>query len=242
MTFARHSRIQYPLGDSGRLRQNDDVNDLRIPPAPDLPVISDAERNASLERMLAGWNGSDPIWVFAYGSLIWNPDLEYDAKHCAIVHGFHRRLCMWSRVYRGTPSHPGLVLALDRGGSCQGVAYRLPADVVRPELTKLWKRELVTGAYEPRWLGTRACGPCASESPAAGPRASKALGFVVRRNTDGYAGRLDHPTLLTTLRSARGTNGSSADYLFATVEGLAAHGLEDHALATLADEVAAGLF
>jgi len=227
------------------LRQNVDVNDLSIPPAaPDLPFISEAERNTSLERMLAGWNGTDPVWVFAYGSLIWNPDLDYDAKHCAMVHGYHRRLCMWSRVYRGTPSQPGLVLALDRGGSCQGVAYRLPARVARAELTKLWKRELVTGAYDPRWLATRPCGPCSGETEAehrdVAPTA--ALGFVVRRNTQGYAGRLDHPTLLATLRSARGTNGSSAEYLFATVAGLAAHGLEDHALANLADEVAAGLF
>ena len=205
----------------------------------DLPLVSEEERGDSLDRMLADWDGQQPVWVFAYGSLIWNPDIEYDDKHCAMVHGWHRSLCMWSRVYRGTPEHPGLVLALDRGGSCQGVAYRIRGAAVRRELTKLWRRELITGAYTPRWLKLRPCGPCAQSNV---PHEHlTALGFVIDRNTAGYAGKLDSATLLKTVCSARGLNGSSAEYLFATVESLAAHGLEDHRLARIADQVASNL-
>lgn len=202
-------------------------------------AYSDADRGMSLERMLCGWNGSDPVWVFAYGSLIWNPEIDYDAKHCGRVHGFHRSLCMWSHVYRGTPEAPGLVLALDRGGSCQGVAYRVPGARVRDELTKLWQREMVTGAYEPRWLRVRPCGPCARSST---PHHDlDALGFVIRRGGHAYAGDLDEATLMDTLRRARGLKGTSAEYLFATVESLAAHGLADHRLSRLADRLAASM-
>jgi len=208
---------------------------LDTPPAShaDLAFVSEQERCRSLERMLARWSGKEPVWVFAYGSLIWNPDFDYGDKHCGVVHGYHRSLCMWSRVYRGTPEKPGLVLALDRGGSCQGVAYRIDPHNVYSELTKLWKRELVTGAYEPRWMRVRPSGPCARSSRP--HQEFEALAFVIRRDTDGYAGKLDLETLLTTLQQARGLNGSSAEYLFATVESLTAHGLEDHRLARLAD-------
>jgi len=223
------------LGRPPRLGQNSSVIyiDAPLPTHSELAFVSEEDRCQSLERMLERWNGRDAIWVFAYGSLIWNPDLDYDAKHCGIVHGYHRSLCMWSKVYRGTPEKPGLVLALDRGGCCQGVAYRLPATNVRRELTKLWKRELVTGAYEPRWLRVRPSGPCARSST---PHEDlDALGFVIRRDGQGYAGKLDEATLFDTLCHARGLNGSSAEYLFATVESLAAHGLEDQRLASLAD-------
>lgn len=222
----------------------------QIPPPPQR--VSEAGRAASLKTTLANWNGHDPVWVFAYGSLIWNPELEFDQRQCGVVHGYHRSLCMWSRVYRGTPQAPGLVLALDRGGSCQGVAYRIPASAVAEELTRLWKREMVTGAYEPRWLRVRPCGasldvsPGSSNSSSAGgaPQGAHvaALGFVMNRGNDGYAGKLDRDMVIQTVCSARGERGSSAEYLFATVEALAAHGLEDTQLAALADAVAARLY
>jgi len=220
-----------------------------IPTHPPPPQrVSEAGRAASLNATLANWNGHDPVWVFAYGSLIWNPELEFDQRQCGVVHGYHRSLCMWSRLYRGTPQAPGLVLALDRGGSCQGVAYRIPAASVAEELTRLWKREMVTGAYEPRWLRVRPCGAAMGASlgaSAAGIPHSEhvtALGFVMNRVNGGYAGKLDRDTVIRTVCSARGERGSSAEYLFATVEALAAHGLEDTQLAALADEVAARLY
>ena len=98
---------------------------------------------------------------------------------------------------------------------------------------------MVTGAYAPRWLRVRPCGPCARSSIA--HHDLDALGFVIRRDGEGYAGQLDEQTLFDTLCTARGLNGSSAEYLFATVESLGAHGLEDQRLARLADALTARL-
>jgi cation transport protein ChaC len=196
-------------------------------------VMTDEERESSLEEILRGWDGETPLWVFAYGSLIWNPQFEFDAKRCVVVHGYHRSLCLWSKVWRGTPQQPGLVLALDRGGSCQGVAYRIPAQRVREELATLWKRELVTGAYSPRWLNVRGCGPCSAH----GHELVTAIGFVIRREDPGYAGELDPAHLMEILRTARGVNGSSAEYLRSTVRGLVEHGIGDRHLTALVDRL-----
>ena len=95
----------------------------------DFPGRVTAEQQAaSLHQALAGWSGRSPMWLFGYGSLIWNPEVTYDRRITARVHGYHRRLCLWSRVNRGTLDCPGLVAGLDRGGSCAGIAYRLPAE------------------------------------------------------------------------------------------------------------------
>ncbi len=198
-----------------------------------LKVMSDEEREHSLNQMLEGWNGKTPIWVFAYGSLVWNPEFEFDAKRCVVVHGYHRSLCMWSKVWRGTPEKPGLVLALDKGGSCQGLAYRISPAKVRRELGHLWRREQVTGAYSPRWLNARGCGSCSEH----GHELIRAIAFVARRDDPGYAGALDNEHLLQILRTASGANGSSADYLRATVHGLAQNGLADPHLERLVEQL-----
>ena len=104
-------------------------------------TLSDAERDASLQNMLVGWNRTDPVWVFGYGSLIWHPEFSFDSQSCGVVYGFHRSLCLWSRLYRGTPEQPGLVLGLEPGGSCRGLAFRHPS------------RDCRAGADAP--LGTR---------------------------------------------------------------------------------------
>ena len=121
-------------------------------------ALTDEQLSASLTKTLhakpkgAGW------WVFAYGSLLWNPLFPFLESRRASVHGLHRRFCLWSLASRGKPDAPGLVLALDRGGSCRGVVYRLPAPCAIDELHLLWRREMVTGAYEPRWLNVEAEG------------------------------------------------------------------------------------
>ncbi len=110
-------------------------------------ALSDEALAASLEETLrkrppgAGW------WVFAYGSLLWNPLFPFADAKPGMVCGLHRRFCLWSLGSRGTVAAPGLVLGLDRGGSCRGVAYRLPANCARAELALLWRREMVVGSY-----------------------------------------------------------------------------------------------
>jgi glutathione-specific gamma-glutamylcyclotransferase len=193
-------------------------------------TLTIAERDASLSGMLADWNGRDPIWVFAYGSLIWHPEFSFDLQSCGVVYGFHRSLCLWSRVYRGTPEVPGLVLGLEPGGSCRGLALRIPAEIAREELTRLWTREMMTGSYIPRWLDVRTPGSNA-------PKRIRGIGFVMDRSAAHYAGELDRDTLVNTLCTARGQRGSSAEYLLATVECLEQHGISDRHLEGLAADV-----
>ena len=186
---------------------------------PDLPSrLGREEMAASLHRALERWNGTSPVWVFGYGSLIWKPELAFDRRLTARVHGYHRRLCLWSRVNRGTPDCPGLVAGLDRGGSCTGVAYRVPAHEVRRQFERLWEREMFMGSYAPRWLRCRADD---------GADVS-ALAFVVRRDVANYAGKLSEAEILDVFRrGSSGRFGTSLEYLVNTVRSLREHGLRD---------------
>lgn len=176
------------------------------------------ELAASLAQVLAHWDGVSAAWVFAYGSLIWKPELKFDRRVTARIHGYHRRLCLWSRVNRGTPDCPGLVAGLDRGGSCAGVVYRVPANHVRPQFEQLWDREMFMGSYAPRWLNC---------SLVDGTRET-ALAFVVRNDAPNYAGRLAEAQILDVFRRGScGRFGSSLEYLVNTVRSLHEHGLRD---------------
>jgi glutathione-specific gamma-glutamylcyclotransferase len=120
-------------------------------------VWTEGELHASLRGTLAGHHGQD-VWLFAYGSLIWNPAFVYVEKCIARVHGFHRRFCLRTKIGRGSPSHPGYVLGLDRGGSCRGVVFRIAEQNVASELEVVWRREMVTGAYVPTWVRAHLAG------------------------------------------------------------------------------------
>ena len=181
----------------------------------------------SLEEMLEKHAGpGKPIWIFGYGSLMWNPEFEYDTRHVATVYGYHRRFCLWSRINRGTPENPGLVLTLEQGGSCRGLAYRLAADTARETLSRLWRREMSLGSYRPRWLECRT-----------GADRFEALAFVVNRKCTGYAGKLPIETMVKAIATARGKYGSSADYLFRTEFILAEHGIRDENVIQLVHRV-----
>ena len=191
--------------------------------------VSAEQQAASLASALGVWNGESPVWLFGYGSLIWNPEVTYDRRITARVHGYHRRLCLWSRVNRGTLECPGLVAGLDRGGSCAGVAYRLPAATAREELERLWDREMFMGSYAPRWL------ECRLSSQAEEGALVSALGFVVRRDAPNYAGKLSEDEILAVFeRGSCGRFGTSLDYLIKTVTSLREHGLSDPHLERLA--------
>ncbi|MGH8851314.1 MAG: gamma-glutamylcyclotransferase [Casimicrobiaceae bacterium] len=190
-------------------------------------ALSDDALAASLQATLgrrpprAGW------WVFAYGSLLWNPLFPFAEARPATLRGKHRRFCLWSLASRGTVKAPGLVLGLDQGGSCQGVVYRLPAECAHAELALLWRREMVVGAYHPRWLRVRA-----------GAHTLTALAFVVDRRHAQYAGKLPLARQADVLDSAAGAFGSSADYLERARVSLITHGIVDPYLEELALRVA----
>ena len=166
---------------------------------------------------------SDDFWVFAYGSLIWQPGFEYAESCAATLYGWHRAMCILSTHYRGSPETPGLVLGLDRGGSCHGLAYRVAAEQAEQVQTYLYDREMVGGVYLPKFLRLRLRDE------------RKVLGyvFVAKRDHAQYAGPLSPGEAVRLIRQGTGRTGSSRDYLASTVAHLAALGLNDAALERL---------
>lgn len=191
-------------------------------------LLSEAQMEASLRATL-GRRPGGALWLFAYGSLLWNPTVRHVETRLATAYGYHRRFCLWSRINRGTPREPGLVLGLDAGGSCAGLLMRLADAEAEGELRLLWRREMMTGAYRPCWVRTRA---------ADGPVA--ALGFVIRRDGPAYAGRLSDAAIVERLLGgARGLYGDSREYLERTAAALAGLGIHDRHVARLAALVSA---
>ncbi|MEP7206544.1 MAG: gamma-glutamylcyclotransferase [Casimicrobiaceae bacterium] len=192
-------------------------------------ALTDEQLSTSLSATLAKKPKGAGWWVFAYGSLLWNPVFPVAEMRTAVLRGRHRRFCLWSLGSRGTPEAPGLVLGLDQGGTCRGVALRLPAPLALDELHLLWRREMVVGSYHPKWV---------TVSDATGHR-FPALAFVVDRKHPQYAGKLDVERQVEVLATACGAFGSSGDYLERTRIALIAHALNDPYLDRLATLVAA---
>jgi cation transport protein ChaC len=183
--------------------------------------LTAGQMQASLEATLAAGSPAarrEGVWVFAYGSLIWKPEFDFDRRVPARVWGYHRKLCLRSMVYRGTPECPGLVAGLDRGGSCAGIAYRLPRAGLTVQLERLWQREMFMGSYLPRWFDALRLD---------GGGRVPALAFVMRRTAPHYCGGLSEAELIDILHRARGRYGTSMEYLQRTVAALRAEGLRD---------------
>ena len=207
------------------------LESIIIRDAPCQRVLTAEERDASLRAALAERPSGD-VWLFAYGSLIWNPTIHTVARRIARIDGWHRAFCLSSKAGRGTIDKPGLVLGLDEGGSCDGVALRLDEKDVWTELSLLWRREMVTGAYVPRWLDLHGQdGECFGQ----------ALAFTMDKAHVNYAGDLVIDAVVKCLATAVGSLGTSAEYLFRTRDGLRACGIPDAELERLAECVEAEL-
>ena len=197
--------------------------------APGVRLLTAAEREASLKATLAA-RPAGAVWLFAYGSLIWNPTIHTAERRTARIMGWHRAFCLSTMAGRGSAERPGLMLALDSGGSCSGVAFRIEEASVVAELSLLWKREMLSGAYVPRWIDVH------DED---GARFASAIAFTINRANANYAGKLDREAVVERLATAAGALGTAADYLFRTRDGLRAHGIPDAELEALAESVAA---
>ena len=162
---------------------------------------------------------AQPVWIFAYGSLMWSPEMRFEEALPARIHGYHRAFCLYSPEYRGTREKPGLVLGLDRGGSCRGIAYRLPAASLAEELDRLWAREMTGFVYRLTPLGI---------ATARGP--VRGYAFTVRRDSRDYAGRLAAEAAARVIAVSRGDRGTGRDYLRNTVRHLEELGIRDGAL------------
>jgi glutathione-specific gamma-glutamylcyclotransferase len=170
----------------------------------------------------------EDFWVFGYGSLMWHPGFPHLEVRPGRLHGYHRHFCVYSHVYRGTPKRPGLVLGLDRGGSCAGLAYRVPAAEATETINYLYDREMVTAVYLPRWVRI---------ATAQGP--VRAATFIVDKDHEQYAGRLAPARIVDLILQGTGRNGRCVDYLENTVRHLHALGLRDQPLERMRKLVAA---
>ena len=157
------------------------------------------------------------LWVFGYGSLMWRPGFAYARRHKALLRGWRRSLCVLSHVYRGSPERPGLVLGLDRGGACPGVAFKVDAALREMTICYLREREQVTAVYLER------VAPVTLES---GDRVL-AMTYIADRLHDQYAGRLDREAMLEYVRAGKGKSGDNAEYILETNDHLLALGVRD---------------
>ena len=187
-----------------------------------LPVDPMPEWVAALREAAA------PVWIFAYGSLMWNPEMPFAERRLALLRGWHRSFCLYSRDYRGTPESPGLVLGLDRGGACRGIAYRLPQQGLGAAIDRLWAREMAGQVYDMRPVRI-----------ATGDGILAAHAFTVRRNNRDYAGRLAPEAVARIIAGAAGGRGTGRDYLANTVRHLEELGIADGPLHRIEARVAA---
>ena len=174
-------------------------------------------------------HSTEDLWVFGYGSLIWRPGFEFIEKAPARLIGAHRALCVFSHVHRGTPERPGLVLGLDFGGACRGVAYRVAGKLRAQTVAYLRAREQVTSVYRETVRSiTLLTEP---------QRRVDALVYMIDRGHVQYAGRLDLTTQLHLVRQGHGQSGPNRDYVLSTVHALEALGLYDRDLHLLAERL-----
>ncbi|OUS12170.1 gamma-glutamylcyclotransferase [Rhodospirillales bacterium 47_12_T64] len=184
--------------------------------------MSTPELRAFYDSKLPLEEGKD-FWVFGYGSLMWNPGFPHVEVQPATLEGFHRHFCIYSFFYRGTPECPGLVLGLDVGGSCVGMAYRVPAAEREVVMDYLFEREMISGVYNPGWYDiTLKTGEIVSSAT-----------FVADTRHEQYAGRLGSEELIAHLLQGVGSNGRCIEYLENTVTHLKALDIDDQGLEDL---------
>lgn len=183
-----------------------------------LTRLPESERIAARDDALAAMPADD-IWVFAYGSLIWNPAFHFVEQRKGRIHGWRRSFCLETPMGRGSPDCTGLVLGLDKGGSCQGVAFRIDPKDALQELDIVFRRELVSDAYRARVVNVRS-----HDSTFA------AVTFTMNRQSPRYCGHLDLEEMAHKIALAEGWLGPCSDYLFNTAEHVRELGLNDRNL------------
>jgi cation transport protein ChaC len=157
------------------------------------------------------------LWVFGYGSLMWSPGFRYRAKAPGFVFGYHRSLCIYSHRHRGTRDRPGLVMGLRRGGSCWGMAFRVPAASAPTVLARLWQREMRNRVYQPRLVQVRL----------GARRAVRAVAFVADPRHQQYARDLDLAHTARLVAQGSGQRGHNLEYLHRTIAHMHAIGVRD---------------
>lgn len=176
--------------------------------------------------LLHAFDDAQQVWVFGYGSLMWNPGFEFLEKRPAVLHGYHRAFCIYSNYYRGTAEQLGLVLGLDRGGSCRGIAFRLPNAQAGEILDYLWDREMLTWDRESTSLVYKL--RVFSARTKRGPIDCRT--FVANPAHEDYAGRLSENQIVRMIQQGAGITGTNREYLENTVSHLDELGIGDRRL------------
>lgn len=178
---------------------------------------NNSERLLSIKQMLR-YRPKGDFWIFGYGSLIWNPLFEYEEKRLVEVKGWHRSFCLSITNFRASKEKPGFMLALEEGGVCQGIAYRIAEEKITNELIILWRREMICNFYIPKWLVI---------NDKNGVFIGYAITFVINDKSQQYVREFNQDMVVDRLSTASGELGSAADYLFRTYESLINNEIKD---------------
>ena len=189
-------------------------------------LSSQKERALSRQEAMEQFVPGEDIWLFAYGSLLWNPTIHFKETRHGLLRGYHRRFCLKTVLGRGSPENPGLMLALDHGGSCRGIAYRIDRTIADKELKIVWDREMISSAYVARVL------PLMTDLGTL-----NAITFVINRSNKQYAGKLSPEIIAAVIASSDGPLGSCTDYLFQTIEKMMELKINDKTLLQLSELV-----
>ena len=183
----------------------------------DAKFLSEEEREKSRTAVMAQHVPGTELWVFGYGSLMWNPAIQVDESLPARIEGFHRSFCMRLMFGRAMPDNQGLMLCLVPGGTCAGIAHRIAPEHVESESRILWMREMLSGAYVPTWVDIDL-----------GARRVRGVTFVINTTHPRYLPDLAHDEKAKRIAKAEGHLGTNRDYLYRTVAALEGAGLKDH--------------
>lgn len=208
LTAAHVARVHRVIADAG--------------PPPGQQSQSDVDYAKWVADMIASHPAPDePTWLFAYGSLIWRPEIAHVGEQGAVLHGWHRSFCLRQLRFRGSPDFPGLMMSLDEGGQCQGVLFELPRENLAAQLDRLFRREFTVkpNTNTPRWLTVET-----DRGPVA------ALAFVMNRLSPLYCGKMPLEDVADVLARSCGHLGTGAEYLLNTVTELEARGMHDEGL------------
>ena len=182
----------------------------------DAKLLSEEDREKSRTEVMGKHAAGQDLWVFGYGSLMWNPAIHVEESLPARIEGFERSFCMRLMFGRGMPDNQGLMLCLVPGGSCWGIAHRIAAAHVESESRILWMREMLSGAYVPTWVDI-----------ALGARHVRGVTFVMNTAHPRYQPDLSHEEKAKRIASAEGHLGTNRDYLYRTVAALEGAGVKD---------------
>jgi cation transport protein ChaC len=198
-------------------------------PDPSLTYHTADDYDAVVRDLLASHPNPPDTWLFAYGSLIWKPEVEHIEVRRGTARGWHRAFCFRIERWRGTKEQPGLMMSLDRGGECQRVVFRLPSENLEDQLGTLVRREMTVKPANniPRWVAVET-----DQGPL------RAIAFTMNRQSRFYTGKLPPEEVADVLARACGHWGSCAEYLYNTVAHLQEQGIHDRHLWQLQQVVA----